>query len=86
MIIDGTAHQLHLGYAHDGTYIKIYDKDVREQLERDENGYIIDLDAALLWKADTEEKDGKLYLTVTEDNISNYVGKTIVLEFRSYEE
>lgn len=40
---------------------------------------------ALIWKADTEEKDGKLYLTVTEDNISNYVGKTIVLEFKPYE-
>lgn len=32
-----------------------------------------------LWVADTKLKKGKLYLTVTKDTISNYLGKTIVL-------
>ncbi|MGN1372577.1 MAG: hypothetical protein ACI4VK_00860 [Candidatus Coproplasma sp.] len=33
----------------------------------------------VLWEADTVLKDGKLYLTVTQDNISDYEGKTIIL-------
>lgn len=33
----------------------------------------------VLWEADTVLKDGKLYLTITQDNISNYQGKTIIL-------
>lgn len=32
-----------------------------------------------LWVADTKLKKGKLYLTITTDNISNNLGKTIVL-------
>ncbi len=39
-----------------------------------------------LWKADTKVKNNKLYLTVTEDRISDYEGKTIVLDFYTYEE
>ena len=81
MIVDEITYHLSFGYANNGIYIKIYDEDVRQQLDRNENGHLIGTDSALIWKADTKEKNGKLYLTVTEDNISNYVGKTIVLEF-----
>ena len=43
-------------------------------------------DEAYLWVADTKVKNNKLYLTVTEDRISDYEGKTIVLDFYTYEE
>ena len=33
-----------------------------------------------LWKADTTLKDNKLYLKITEDYISDYQGKILVLE------
>ena len=85
MIIDGTTYQLHLSYSNNGTKIWLRDADILSQSETDEYGYLLDYDKALIWEADTKEENGKLYLTVTEDNISDYVGKTIVLEFQPYE-
>ncbi len=40
----------------------------------------------LIWDGKAEVKDGKLYLTVTKDNVSTYEGKTIVLNQRPVED
>ena len=37
-----------------------------------------------LWKADTTLKDNKLYLKIAEDYISDYQGKILVLEQKSF--
>lgn len=34
----------------------------------------------LLWSANTVLKDGKLYLTITEDTIADFEGKTLIFE------
>lgn len=40
----------------------------------------------LIWDTKSEIKDGKLYLTIIKDNVSDYEGKTIVLEQIELEE
>ena len=52
------------------------------------NFYIIDENNndIYLWKAESKIKNDKLYLTVVEDNISDYQGKTIELIQISYDE
>ncbi len=78
-IIDEKRYELQTGHANNGVYIKLYDM----------NSFLpdgsVDSDS-YLWKADTKVKNNKLYLTVTEDRISDYEGKTIVLDFYTYEE
>ena len=80
--LEGTTYELSMGFSNDGTYLNLYDKILLSQAERDVQGHLLDADAGLLWKTDTVVKSGKLYLTVTKDNISDYEGKTIVLEFK----
>ena len=81
LVIGDVEYNLSLSFSNNATYIKLYDAAVLENADTDENGDILDMDPALLWRADTEEKNGKLYLTVTKDNVFDYEGKTIVLEF-----
>ena len=86
--LNGIEYLSCLGYANDGVYVEMYNQNLVDQIEQDENGnYLSDItDDMLLWQADTVVKDGKLYLTVTKDNISDYEGKTIELKLRPYKE
>ena len=88
MILDGVKYRLCLSYANDGSYIEIDDQSLVNQIEKDENGNYLSgiTEDMLLWQADTVVKEGKLYLTVTKDNISDYEGKTIELKLRPYKE
>lgn len=43
-------------------------------------------DEDLIWEGKAEVKDGQLILTIEKDNISNYEGKTIVLNQRPIED
>ena len=86
MCIDGVTYHLNLGYSNNGTEIFLDNQLLLDQAGLGNSGYNIHSDQALIWRADTEEKNGKLYLTVTKDNVSDYEGKTIVLEFEPNEE
>lgn len=82
MEIDGVIYQLGLAFENNGTKIYIENRELYNQMPTDSNGNpIIFQEDVLLWQADTKTRNGKLYLTVTKDNISNYEGKTIILEF-----
>lgn len=86
MTVDGVTYRLGLSFSNNGTEIYIANRDLYDQMPTGDSGDpIIDMEAALLWQADTEIKNGKLYLTVTRDNISDYEGKTVVLEFKPNE-
>ena len=75
MILDGKEYIVHMTWANDGTDIMIYDGDQEEATPE-----------TLIWKADTKVKKGQLIFVVTIDNVSNYDGKTIVLNQRPIEE
>ena len=81
LVIDDVSYELDLAFDPQGRDILIFYAGDENQPQwetiRDDDRY----GDKLIWQADTEEKNGKLYLTVTKDNISNYEGKTIVLEF-----
>lgn len=68
MTIDNVEYEFYTAQSNNATYIIFYEKD--KSLENDLG--------KLIWKANTVLKDGKLYLTITIDNISDFVGKTIV--------
>lgn len=53
------------------------------KLEPDQEGVSED---DTIWEGTAEVKDGRLYLTIEKDYISNYEGKTIVLKQRSIED
>jgi len=85
MIIGDVSYPLDLAFDSAGGHILIFceenaDAEILDTIREDDV-----YGEALIWKANTKEKNGKLYLTVTKDNISDYVGKTIVLEFQPYE-
>ncbi len=73
--IDGVRYDTPTGVKYDGTGIFFYDntKDISDE-------------SAILWEAKCELKDGKLYLTIVVDNISDYEGKTIELIQIPYDE
>ena len=73
--IDGVGYDAAAGVKYDGTGIFFYD-----------NSMNICDESTLLWEAKCELKDGKLYLTVVVDNISDYEGKTIELIQIPYDE
>ena len=75
MILDGEEYNLRLSWANDGTDIMIYDTDQEEATPE-----------TLIWKADTKVKKGQLIFVVTIDTVSNYDGKTIVLNQRPIED
>ena len=75
MTIDRVEYEFVTAQSNNATYITFYEKD--PSFENDLG--------KLLWKADTELKNGKLYLTITIDNISNYRGQTIILSQRPVE-
>lgn len=65
MTIDNVEYEFQTAQANNAIDITLYiEKDGRHQV---------------LWEADTVLKDGKLYLTITRDNISDYEGKTMIL-------
>lgn len=69
MTINDVEYEFYTAQSNNATYIIFYEQsfDLENGLEK------------LLWKADTELIDEKLYLTITIDNISDFEGKTIVL-------
>jgi hypothetical protein len=69
MTIDDIKYEFYTAQSNNATYICFYENETSSKNDSEK----------LLWKADTKMKDGKLYLTITLDNISNYEGKTIVL-------
>ena len=73
--IDGVEYDAATGVKYNGTGIFFYDSSMDTN---DEN--------SLLWEAKCELKDGKLYLTIVVDNISDYEGKTIELVQIPYDE
>ena len=88
MKIKDATYDLVLSYANDGIDIEMCDRTMRQEIGKDVSGnpiFAITEDM-ILWEADTVVKDGKLYLTVTKDNISDYEGKTIELKLRPYKE
>ncbi len=68
MVIDGISYKFLAGQSNDFTWVELYVKNSNESEHK------------TLFEATTNLRDGKLYLTVTVDNISDYVGKTIVFE------
>lgn len=75
MTIDDVEYEFVTAQSNNATYIEFYEKD--PSCENDLG--------KLLWKADTELKNGNLYLTVTIDMISDYEGQTIILSQCSVE-
>ena len=76
MIIDEVEYEFVTAQSNNATYIEFYEKD--PSFENDVG--------KLLWKADTKLKNGKLYLTIATDNISDYEEQTIILRQRPVEE
>ena len=72
MTIDDIRYEFYTRRANDAKYIYFY---VVENNDFESKTY--------LWKADTTLKDNKLYLKITEDYISDYQGKILVLEQKS---
>lgn len=70
MTIDDEEYEFYTAQSNNATYIEFYEKDTDTENDL----------GKLLWKADTELKNGKLYLTITIDTISDYEGQTIILD------
>lgn len=68
MILDQVEIEFFTAQANDATDITFFETSAFE-----EEG-----EQKVIWVADTELKDGKLYLTVTEDHLSDFEGKTLV--------
>jgi hypothetical protein len=69
MTINDVKYEFYTAQSNNATHIDFYEKETNSN-----NNF-----EKLLWQADTKMKDGKLYLTITLDNISNLEGKTIIL-------
>lgn len=67
MVVDGEQYDFFTAQASDATFIEFYliQEGAPEVQE-------------LLWRADTVLKDGTLYLTITEDAVSDLEGATLV--------
>ena len=78
MELDGKNYMLDIASMAHGSTIYFYDE------SKMENGAI--REEFLIWEADTEIKDGQLFLTILKDNISDYEGKTIVFNQRPVED
>ena len=77
MDLDGKRQSIYVGCAVEGEVIYFHDN------APNEDGI---LDYPLIWEANSELKNGQLILTVVIDNVSNYEGKTIVLNQRPIED
>ena len=87
MEIGGKVYDLGLAYANDGTSITMDDPELFDEVNNSDEELTKEaIENITIWQADTVVKDGKLYLTVTKDNISDYEGKTIELKLRPYKE
>lgn len=75
MILDGTEYNVLVFHDIRDTGIYFYNQDVY-----DEN---TDTNDDLIWKGKAKVKNGQLVLTVSQDNLSNYEGKTITLNQRA---
>ena len=71
MVVDGEQYDFFTAQANDATEIDFF------LVQEDESA-----EQKLLWSADTVLKGGKLYLTITEDTISDFEGKVLVFEQR----
>lgn len=71
MVIVGEQYDFFTVQANDATEIDFF------LVQEDESA-----EQKLLWRANTVLKDGKLYLTITEDAITNFEGKTLAFEQR----
>lgn len=76
MIIDGTLYEYTSAREIDGSGMDIYDPNIEKDASRN---YIA-------WTVSCKVKDDELYMTVEEDKISDYEGKTIVLHQQPLEE
>lgn len=65
IVLDEIKYDANLSYANDGTSIEFYVDNIDGEFT--------------IWEADTVVKKGVLYMTVTLDNVSNYLGETIEL-------
>ena len=78
MQLDGKNYILDISSVAHSSKIYFYDESKRE------NGVV--REEFTIWEADSEIKDGQLYLTILKDYVSDYEGKTIVLNQRPVEE
>lgn len=69
MVVDGEQYDFFTAQTNDATEIDFF------LVQEDESK-----GQKLLWSADTVLKDGKLYLTITEDTIADFEGKVLVFE------
>lgn len=70
MVIDGEQYDFFTAQANDATFIEFFLAQDGTDAQK------------LLWRADTVLKNGNLYLTITEDTISDFEGKVLVFEQR----
>ncbi len=73
--VNGEKIEVDIAGTYDGTRILFQKKSNEGHNEED-----------IIWYTKSEIKDGKLYLTIIKDNVSDYEGKTIVLEQIELEE
>lgn len=74
MTLDGIEYDLGIGHAIRDFRIYFYDREKYSESTATNDD--------LIWEGKAEVKDGKLYLTVEKDYVSDYAGKTIVLNQR----
>lgn len=74
--LDGVIYDITTGWENDGTGITFYSKSIDEGRT----------EASIIWVSECKVKEGKLYLTIVEDRISDMEGKTIILEQKAYGE
>ena len=77
MELDGKNYMLDIAWAPHGSAIYFFDEDKIESGLRDD---------FLIWEADTEIKEGRLFLTIVKDNVSDFEGKTLILNQRPIED
>lgn len=73
--INGQVCEVNTAWKNDGTGIYFYEKNAKKDETED-----------VLWETKTEIKSGRMYLTIVKDNVSDYEGKTFVLEQHSLRE
>ena len=79
MELDGKNYMLEIAWQPHGSEIYFYDKDKI-------GGSGVTRDDYLIWEADTKIADGQLILTVTVDKVSDYEGKTVILNQKPFED
>ena len=79
MELDGKNYMLDIPHQPHGSKIYFYDEDKFNESGTIRSDYLI-------WEADTKIKDGQLILTVIVDKVSDYAGKTVILDQKPIED